>query len=62
MRGLGVSDVVKMYQGGVGKEIIVAYIETTVLPFHLTADGEIYLQHLEFTKICAQNKCFDSRE
>jgi hypothetical protein len=43
---LGVSDVVKMYQGGVGKEIIVAYIETAVLPFHLTADGEIYLQHL----------------
>jgi hypothetical protein len=43
---LGVSEVVKMYQGGVGKDIIVAYIETNVLPFHLTADGEIYLQHL----------------
>lgn len=43
---LGVSEVLKMYQGGVGKDIIVAYIETNVLPFHLTADGEIYLQHL----------------
>jgi hypothetical protein len=43
---LGVSEVVKMYQGGIGKDIIVAYIKTTVLPFHLTADGEIYLQHL----------------
>jgi hypothetical protein len=43
---VGVSEVVKMYQGGVGKEIILAYIKTNVLPFHLTADGEIYLQHL----------------
>jgi hypothetical protein len=43
---LGVSDVVKLYQGGVGRDIIVAYIETSVLPFHLTADGEIYLQHM----------------
>jgi hypothetical protein len=42
----GVSEVLKMYQGGIGKDIIVNYIENTVLPFHLTADGEIYLQHL----------------
>jgi hypothetical protein len=42
----GVSEVVKMYQGGIGKDIIVGYIENTVLPFHLTADGIIYLQHL----------------
>jgi hypothetical protein len=43
----GVSEVVRMYQGGIGKDIIVGYIENTVLPFHLTADGQIYLQHLE---------------
>lgn len=43
---IGVSEVVKMHQGGIGKEIILAYIESTVLPFHLTADEEIYLQHL----------------
>ncbi|HMD54296.1 MAG TPA: hypothetical protein VKJ65_07105, partial [Phycisphaerae bacterium] len=42
----GVSEVVKMYQGGIGKDIIVDYIQNSVLPFHLTADGEIYLQHL----------------
>jgi hypothetical protein len=42
----GVSEVVKMYQGGIGKDIIVGYVENTVLPFHLTADGIIYLQHL----------------
>jgi hypothetical protein len=42
----GVSEVVKLYQGGIGKDVIVNYIENTVLPFHLTADGETYLQHL----------------
>jgi hypothetical protein len=42
----GVSEVLKMYQGGISKEVIVSYIENTVLPFHLTADGIIYLQHL----------------
>jgi hypothetical protein len=42
----GVSKVVKMYQCGIGKDVIVGYIENTFLPFHLTADGEIYLQHL----------------
>ena len=41
----GVSEVVKMYQGGIGKDIIVGYIKNTVLPLHLTPDGEIYLQH-----------------
>jgi hypothetical protein len=43
---LGVSEVVKMYQAGISKAIIVGYIENSVLPFHLTADGEIYLQRL----------------
>jgi hypothetical protein len=42
----GVAEVVKMHQGGIGKDIIVGYIENTVLPFHLDADGIIYLQHL----------------
>jgi hypothetical protein len=42
----GVSEVVKMYQGGIGKDVLVGYIENTVLPFHLNADGIIYLQHL----------------
>jgi hypothetical protein len=43
---LGVSEVVKMYQGGIGKDVIVSYIENNALPFHLTADGILYLQHL----------------
>lgn len=43
---LGVSEVVKSYQGGIGKDVLVSYIENSALPFHLTADGVIYLQHL----------------
>jgi hypothetical protein len=43
---LGVSEVVKMYQRGISAEVIVGYIGNTVLPFHLTADGAIYLQRL----------------
>src|SRR5271157_3495290 len=42
----GVAEVVKMYQGGISKDVLVSYIENTVLPFHLNADGIIYLQHL----------------
>jgi len=42
----GVSEVVKMYQGGIGKDVIKSYIENKALAFHLTADGIIYLQHL----------------
>ena len=42
----GVSEVVRMYQGGIGKDIIVDYVGNTVLPFHLTADGQLYLHHL----------------
>ena len=47
---LGVSEVVKMYQGGIGKDVLVSYIENSALPFHLTADGIIYLQHLGMPK------------
>jgi hypothetical protein len=43
---LGVAEVVKMHQAGVGSNVIKGYIENNTLPFHLTADGIIYLQHL----------------
>src|ERR1700679_4277470 len=39
----GVSEVLKMYQAGISKDVLVGYIENTVLPFHLNADGIIYL-------------------
>jgi uncharacterized membrane protein YgcG len=42
----GVGEVLKMYQGGINKEVIVNYINSTALPYHLTADGIIYLQTL----------------
>ena len=42
----GVAEVVKMYQDGIGKDILIGYIENSSLPFHLNADGIIYLQHL----------------
>jgi hypothetical protein len=41
-----VAEVVKMYQGGIGKEILIAYVDSSMVPFHLNADGIIYLQHL----------------
>ena len=44
----GVGEVVKMYQGGIDKEIIVNYINSTTLPYHLTADEIIHLQNLGF--------------
>jgi hypothetical protein len=54
----GVGEVVKMYQGGINKDVIVNYINNTVLPFHLTADNIIYLQSLgvpqEITKTLIQ--------
>jgi hypothetical protein len=40
----GVSEVLKMYQGGIGKDVILNYIANTALPYHLTADGIIYMQ------------------
>ncbi len=42
----GASEVVKMYQGGIGKDVIVNYVDNAVLAFHLTADNIIYLQSL----------------
>jgi len=42
----GASEVVKMYQGGIGKEVILGYVSSSVGPFRLTADQIIYLQSL----------------
>jgi hypothetical protein len=42
----GAGEVVKMYQSGINKDIIVSYINSTALPYHLSADGIIYLQSL----------------
>ncbi len=42
----GVAEVVKMYQGGISKEILIGFVDSSSLPMHLTADGIIYLQHL----------------
>lgn len=40
----GANEVLKLYKGGVSKDVIVNYINSTVMPYHLTADGIIYLQ------------------
>jgi hypothetical protein len=42
----GVGEVVKMYQGGIDKDVIVNYVNSTVMPYHLNADGIIYLHTL----------------
>jgi hypothetical protein len=42
----GASEVVKMYQGGIGKDVIVNFVNNAALPFHLSADNIIYLQSL----------------
>jgi hypothetical protein len=42
----GASEVIKMYQGGISKDVIVNYVENSVAPFRLTADNIIYLQNL----------------
>ncbi len=42
----GAAEVVKMYQGGIGKEILIGFVDSSTLPFHLSADNIIYLQHL----------------
>jgi hypothetical protein len=54
----GAGEVLKLYQGGINKDVIVNYIDSTALPYHLTADGIIYLQSLglpqEITKAMIQ--------
>jgi len=42
----GVAEVLKMFQGGISKDVLIGYIENNNLPFHLTADNIIYLQHV----------------
>jgi hypothetical protein len=42
----GASEVLKMYQSGINKDVLVNYVNNTVLPYHLNADGIIYLQTL----------------
>jgi hypothetical protein len=42
----GVSEVVKLYQGGIDKDVIVSYVNNSSLPYHLTADGILYLHSL----------------
>jgi uncharacterized membrane protein YgcG len=42
----GATEVVKMYKGGIGKDILVSYVESAAVPFQLNADAIIYLQHL----------------
>jgi hypothetical protein len=42
----GVGEVVKMYQAGIDKNVIVNYINSTAMPYRLNADGIIYLQTL----------------
>jgi hypothetical protein len=54
----GALEVVKMYQGGVSKDVIISYINSTSLPYHVSADGILYLQSLgippEITKAMTQ--------
>jgi hypothetical protein len=54
----GALEAVKMYQGGVSKDVIISYINSTSLPYHVSADGLLYLQSLgipqEITKAMIQ--------
>jgi len=40
------SQVVKLYQGGVSKDVIVNFVQSSAYPYHLTADDIISLQKL----------------
>jgi len=42
----GASEVAKMYQGGISKDVIVNYINSTALPYRLNADTIIYMKTL----------------
>jgi hypothetical protein len=54
----GAGEVVKMYEGGINKDVILNYINSTPGSYHMTADGIIYLQTLgvpqEITKAMIQ--------
>jgi hypothetical protein len=40
----GAGEVLKMFKGGINKVLIISYINTTALAYHLSADEIIYLQ------------------
>ena len=40
----GVGEVVKMWQAGVGNDVIATYINNATAPYHLDADGIIYVK------------------
>jgi hypothetical protein len=42
----GAAEVVKLYKGGIDKDVIIDYINSTALPYHLSADGILYLRTL----------------
>jgi hypothetical protein len=42
----GASEALKLYKAGISKDVIINYIDSTVMPYHLTADGIIYLQSI----------------
>lgn len=42
----GVNEVVRMYQAGVSKEVIIDYLNNLVVPYHVSADGILYLHSL----------------
>jgi hypothetical protein len=42
----GASEVMKMYQAGISKDVIIGYINNSSLPFHLSADAIVSLQTL----------------
>ena len=54
----GAGEVMKMYQAGISKDVIIGYINNSSLPFHLSADAIVYLQTLgvppEITKAMIQ--------
>ena len=54
----GAGEVMKMYQAGISKDVIIGYINNSLLPFHLSADAIVYLQTLgvppEITKAMIQ--------
>jgi len=40
----GAGEVLKMFKGGINKDLIIGYINTTALAYHLSADEIIHLQ------------------
>lgn len=47
-------EVVRLYQRGISKDVILNYINSSVYPYHLTADQIIYLQQIGIPKDITQ--------